>query len=392
VLKLQKENTLSWIPKQESQLKKPKLFWIGGLYGACYYYRAYLPMKYITKLDCDGDVDLRKHNKKENVEKLTRELLDADIVVFQRPYDIDRIKLMQTLKLKGKKIVFENDDTFEIDIGNPAYDVYSYDDKEKSKKALEFCQKGIKFGLKFSDLAITTTDFLAQEYKKKTDYRKVEVIPNYIDVDYWVKPKENKSKEIRIGLTGSVIYKENMIDFLEVLDEIVKIPNVKLVIQGFQSEKILKNNPLIKEKMSPHMDLFKRYKCEIVPHSLVLDYPKVLADLKLDLALIPRKDNHFNRCKSNIKYLELSMLKIPVVAQGFLDDNSPYQKDIKDGENGFIAINNKEWIEKIKLLIENKKLRKEIGENAYQYVINNYDIKKHYIEWENKLLNLWYTS
>ena len=48
--------------------------------------------------------------------------------------------------------------------------------------------------------------------------------------------------------------------------------------------------------------------------------------------LIPRGENYFNRCKSNIKFLEASMCEIPVIAQSFTTNDSPY--DELDGKIG----------------------------------------------------------
>ena len=57
----------------------------------------------------------------------------------------------------------------------------------------------------------------------------------------------------------------------------------------------------------------------------MIDYFDTLNDLELDIMMIPRKDNYFNKCKSNIKFLEASMCEIPVITNYFKD--SPYEKD-----------------------------------------------------------------
>jgi glycosyltransferase involved in cell wall biosynthesis len=108
------------------------------------------------------------------------------------------------------------------------------------------------------------------------------------------------------------------------------------------------------------------------------DYIETLNSLRLDLMLIPRRDNYFNRCKSNIKFLEASMLEIPVIAQGFSDGNSPYEAD-KDFLK--LAITEKDWEKYIAELVDNKALRREMGKRARDYVIDTYNINDHAHKW-----------
>ena len=60
---------------------------------------------------------------------------------------------------------------------------------------------------------------------------------------------------------------------------------------------------------------------------------------------------------------------------------------IKDGENGFTYNNYKDLENKVKILIENKELRKKLGKNAYKYITERWTAK---IATEN-LLKLFYS-
>lgn len=95
--------------------------------------------------------------------------------------------------------------------------------------------------------------------------------------------------------------------------------------------------------------------------------------------MIPRADNYFNRCKSNVKFLEASMLEIPVVAQSF--DDGPYEEITPD--MGVLIRDNSKWLEEIDRLIKDKELRRSMGKKAKEYVLKNYNIADHYQEWEN---------
>jgi glycosyltransferase involved in cell wall biosynthesis len=47
---------------------------------------------------------------------------------------------------------------------------------------------------------------------------------------------------------------------------------------------------------------------------------------------------------------------------------------INDGVNGYLANNNKEWVEKISALIDSAELRKEIGKNGRKTIEESYSI------------------
>ena len=102
-------------------------------------------------------------------------------------------------------------------------------------------------------------------------------------------------------------------------------------------------------------------------------YGKLLS-LGLHIGIAPLVDNNFNRCKSNIKYLEYTMAGIPVIASNVL----PYSSTIKDGEDGIIVKKGRYnlWKRALESLIENEKERIRLWENAKMKVIQHYDIRK----------------
>jgi hypothetical protein len=119
-----------------------------------------------------------------------------------------------------------------------------------------------------------------------------------------------------------------------------------------------------------------------------MEYAKKLADLRIDIALIPRKDNFFNRCKSNCKYQELSALKIATIAQGFADGKSPYQNCIENNVNGYIVMRDSDWEKYLTILIKDRDLLNKIKENAYKYVSKNFNVKKNIDAWDQTYLKI----
>jgi glycosyltransferase involved in cell wall biosynthesis len=115
------------------------------------------------------------------------------------------------------------------------------------------------------------------------------------------------------------------------------------------------------------------------PYCHVTEYMSKVASLALDLAIIPRKEHYFNQCKSNLKLLEMSLLKIPVIAQGFLDGSSPYE----DFPRGLLRLvyDNSTWAKEIINIKENYKHSKAIAEEAHDYVLEFFNIETYAQEW-----------
>jgi glycosyltransferase involved in cell wall biosynthesis len=293
-----------------------------------------------------------------------------DILVFQRPDEMNRLNVAKLLKQAGKKIVFENDDTYKID-GVAMKQMLGLDAKlqEKNEALDEF--------IKEADLVTTTTEFLAEEYRKLNP--NVVVLPNCVDPTDWDEPQRNEGDKVRIGLVGSVTSNGDFDSAREALEALNKMPNVQLVMFGLpaKSEETKEVTKLYKEEF----DFWNTLNIEWQPFVPMEDYFDTLNNLKLDIMLIPRKDNYFNRCKSNIKFLEAGMLEIPCIAQGFPDGNSPYDADI-DGKNGILIKDNSKWLEEIMRLVNDKKLRRSMGKKAKEYVLSKYDIKNNAIKWQ----------
>jgi len=300
----------------------------------------------------------------------------ADIAVFHRPDKIENHKVAYELKKMGKKIVFDNDDTFKLSKGNPFFE----------KNMLENVNNEEKYGdildnfIHNSDAVITTTEFLAKEYRELND--NVHVMPNCVDPDDWDEPKYNEGDKVRIALVGSVVYSHDFKDLKEYIKELDEDPRVQLVMFGLNTkENRVKNKKVAKlhEKEYEFWDSLENL--EHVPWVDMKDYFTKLNDLKLDIMLIPRVENYFNKCKSNVKFLEAAMCEIPVIAQSFTTGDSPYDFDI-DGENGLLAETVQDWMIQTEILIASKTIRRGVGKRAREYVLANYDIKDHAYKWE----------
>jgi glycosyltransferase involved in cell wall biosynthesis len=95
-------------------------------------------------------------------------------------------------------------------------------------------------------------------------------------------------------------------------------------------------------------------------------YLRYIAECEISIA--PLEKCIFNDAKSNIKFLEASVLKIPSVCSSM----AAFGSVIQNGENGFLCNDRNEWISSFKKLIDDSSLRQKIAAKAYNTVIANY--------------------
>jgi glycosyltransferase involved in cell wall biosynthesis len=164
-------------------------------------------------------------------------------------------------------------------------------------------------------------------------------------------------KKIRIGWAGGSAHSLDLAIINKIIPTILdKYKDVEFMIFG---------------GIPPYMKATDR----ILHHSQwfsIDEYPKQLAQLGFDIAVAPLKDNEFNRCKSNLRWLEMSALKIPTVCS----DVEPFKKSVVNDSTGMLANTPEEWIQALSELIEHKTLRESIGKNAYNVVKKCYNISR----------------
>lgn len=353
----------------------PKVYFTNSMLEACWYCRSYLPM---AAGGWDGDRTSLARNSRTPT-AMARHAMEgmrqAEIVVFHRPNDDRAFRVAQQLRAQGKRIVYDNDDTYKSIMGL----------ERTQEKALEYVDKWTDEFIKQADLVTCSTEFLADEYRKLNP--NVVVLPNCVDpMDWPEEPQRNANGKARIGLVGSVAANQDFEPIKDLLPKLCERDDVEVVMFGLPA----KTNAKVMRMYKAEYAFWDRLKIEWHPFVNVSDYIAKLDSLKLDLMLIPRHDEYFNRCKSNLKFLEASMLGIPVIAQGFPDRKSPYQVDPEDAAHMTIITDNTQWGEAIDAHIRDQETSKAKGQEAREYVLGKYDINKNIGRWEevySKLLN-----
>ena len=103
-----------------------------------------------------------------------------------------------------------------------------------------------------------------------------------------------------------------------------------------------------------------------------------------DIAVLPLRDNEFNRSKSDLKFIECAGNGTVVLASPVV-----YANSIDEGKTGFIYRDDREFLNKLNLLIKNRNLRRMVAEKAYDYVRFERLMSQHYeerLDWYRELL------
>lgn len=342
---------------------------------ACWYVRCFLPM---VHNGWSGNY-LGLEQTLKPVEVVAEEMRNSEVIVFHRANTNWHHRVGMIARQMGKYIVFDNDDTFKMENTHPFFGL----DEDGFAENREQVNNVINNFVLNADMVTCSTESLRQEYSEIN--KNTIVLPNYIDPDDWDEPLENDTGKVRIGFVGSVGYAHDYEHVKNVIRELGKDKRVQLVLFGLWSGTKRATNPKVEQVFKNEYAFWDTIEKEHAPWVPIAEYQETLNDLKLDMMLIPRRENDFNRAKSNIKFLEASMLKIPVIAQSFSDGTSPYDYDI-NGDNGVLVKDN--WLEAVYDLIDNPDKRKKLGENAYNYTIKNYNIADHAHKWDEAYTKL----
>jgi len=352
-----------------------KVFFTNNSLEGCYNVRCLFPLQ---ENGWDGDRTTMSLQRISSSQK-AKALVDADVVVFHRPDKEAQLVMARVLKKAGKKVVMDNDDTFK-DYGGFKFNDYM--NEEKVKRGLGTLNKSIDTFAKEADLITCSTEFLKKEYLELNP--NVVVLPNCVDPFYFPEPLRNETDIVRIGITGSVGVTADVEVLKPIIEHYEHDKRVRLVLLSLPPEG---DNEIYKKLYVDEYAFWNKVNIEW--HSFVSSdvYYQYLNELKLDMVIIPRADSYFNRAKSNLKFLENSMLEIPTVAQAFSTGDSPYQ-GIEDQKYLLLANTFDEWIAQIEKLINDKELRREMGKRAKEYVESNYAIERHASKWYNAYAKL----
>jgi len=272
----------------------------------------------------------------------------ADLIITQSIHTQKAIAFLYAVKHKyGTPIYAEfDDDPYSLSSQHP------YFDKLSPGSQSELWADDL---IKFVDGIFVSTEYLKKKFIKHCS--NIHVIPNGIDFDVWDNLKKGKrdNKKLNIGWIGG----GNHFEDLEIIEKPIKriLKDNKNVIFtlviGNEIPFFFRNNPQIKTYDFDHwVD--------------VEEYPQFMKSLNIDIGIAPLRDRLHNRAKSNLKWLEFSALKTPLVA-------SPVEPYINT--TALLAKNDDEWYTYLSNLIQNKRQRIKVAKESYKRVKKDFNVE-----------------
>lgn len=317
-------------------------------------------------------------------EELTIELVKnyRTFIFYRCPYTDLIGRFIQQAKKLNKTVLFDIDD---LVIDTKYTDLIKYvktmslqdqalynDGVERMKKTLMLC-----------DGAITTTERLAEELKNyvpevyinrntaSSKMIQLSQLENYYKEDFIhskVESLSSSQKRVLNKVKRELAERENKVRLGYFSGSITHNDDVLMILPVI--EKILREYPQTELHIVGELDIpasLMEFKDRIKARGFVdwQQLPHLISSVDINLA--PLEDTIFNEAKSEIKWIEASLVKVPTVASNI----GAFKKMIKDQVTGYLCGDNESWYTALKALIEDKHLRYAIGKKAYEDVIEN---------------------
>ncbi len=202
-----------------------------------------------------------------------------------------------------------------------------------------------------SDVVTTGNQFLKNEVLKVDPAKKVFVIPTCIDLTLYPKKKKPSHPPEMIlgwiGTSGNLRYLKKLEPVFKAIHQQFPHTQLKIVSNDFYE--------------SAHLPVIRKlWKLEDENDDLI----------SFDIGLMPLNGDLWSRGKCGLKIVQYLSVGVPAVCTP-VGINSDI---IRDGENGFWATDEREWVERLSILIQDESLRYQMGLKGIETVKREYSL------------------
>ena len=251
------------------------------------------------------------------------------------------------IRIRSKKVVYDFDDAIWVMHTNHNQGIFNrLKNPDKTSEIIAL-----------SDHVIAGNTYLA-EYARKYNSN-VSIIPSTINLDKYNVSKKSNSR-ICIGWTGSF----STIRYFNTI-----VPVLEKIKQKYGDTVYFKliGEPSYRNKQLGITGI--EWNSETEARDLS----------ELDIGIMPLPATPWTRGKCAMKGIQYMALGIATV----LSPVGMNKDVISDGENGFLAATEEEWLQKLSILIEDNELRKKLGEAGKETVKKKYSVQVNKERWLN---------
>jgi len=290
--------------------------------------------------------------------------------LYKRIKDLNRVS-QYDLVFVFREAIFLGSAFFEKRFARKAKLIFDYDDSiwvpnvSAANKLFSVLKNSTKTSsiIKVSNLVFAGNKYLANYASQFS--KNVVIIPTTIDTDEY-KPAEKKTKnQICIGWSGSITTIQHFETKLDALLKIKKKYGNKIYFKVIGDSQYINNELGVKGLPWKKEDELKELS-------------------EIDIGIMPLPDSEWAKGKCGLKGLQYMALGIPTI----MSPVGVNSEIITDGENGFLADSDEEWVTKLSLLIDSFELRKKLGNAGCKTVEEKYSVHANrdlYLRYFNQL-------
>jgi glycosyltransferase involved in cell wall biosynthesis len=286
--------------------------------------------------------------------KLTLTEKNVDLCFVQREAFVLGTTYFERFFAKRSKMVFDFDDSIWLQNVSEANKKFVF--LKNPNKTIEL--------IKISNLVFAGNQYLADFAKNNNP--NVVIIPTTIETNLYKPSIKQNSDKVIIGWSGSV----TTIQHFNYAVNALKI--VKSKFGDLVDIRVIGDGNYVNEELGIKGLPWKK--------------ESELQDLSvIDIGIMPLPDDEWSKGKCGLKGLQYMALGIATI----MSPVGVNTEIIQDGDNGFLASTEEEWVSKISLLVENKELRQLLGDAGRKTVVDKYSVdanKGKYLKYFNDLV------
>lgn len=281
-----------------------------------------------------------------------------ELFIFYRCEWTDEVeKFIHKAKQDGKTVCFDIDDLV-TDTKYTDQVPFVQELSPENKRIFDTSVMLTGKTLSMCDIAIVTTEALAGELGKVVSEtyinRNTASKEMVVCAEHAYQERKKGTDKVLLGyFSGSLTHNKDFeIIHAAIMHMMEKYPQVELLLVGEldASDELMQHGARIK--------VMKATDWRILPNMIA----------QVDINLAPLENTLFNQAKSELKWLEAALVRVPTIASKV----GAYEIMIDNEKTGVLCDNNYDsWSDNLSMLIENPIMREKIGKAAYLFAMEH---------------------